>query len=334
MRRLKTGRGPAYMITRDPWPGQRRAQGFWRSIVCCYPPTNGRGFERKAAEFLKGETLRDPLRRGLEGKVSDWRSYDEIAERYDRVWSARFEAVARHIWALVPPRASDNVLDIGTGTGIVPMTLGEVTQASGLAVGCDRSAGMLLRARARVSRLRVLVADATALPFRGESFDLATASFVLSHVRDYLRALAEALRVLKPSGLLAVSNWASPSDPYSSAWSECLAEAISKPEAERAMAEVAPWEGHFSQQGHLESALTQAGFSVVRCDAVEVESAFTVEQFLEDRDLSSGGRLGLYLLGADGWARFRAAASDMFHARFGSSFRYHRRAFIAIGRKP
>ncbi len=212
-----------------------------------------------------------PLRRGLEGKVSDWRSYDEIAERYDRVWSARFEAVARHIWALVPPRASDNVLDIGTGTGIVPMTLGEVTQASGLAVGCDRSAGMLLRARARVSRFRVLVADATALPFRGESFDLATASFVLSHVRDYLRALAEALRVLKPSGLLAVSNWAPPSDPYSSAWSECLAEAISKPEAERAMAEVAPWEGHFSQQGHLESALTQAGFSVVRCDAVEFE---------------------------------------------------------------
>ena len=52
--------------------------------------------------------------------MSDWRSYDEIAERYDRVWSARFEAVARHIWALMSPRASDKLLDIGTGTGIVP----------------------------------------------------------------------------------------------------------------------------------------------------------------------------------------------------------------------
>ncbi len=266
--------------------------------------------------------------------MSDWRSYDGIAERYDRVWSARFEAVARHMWALAPPRARDNVLDIGTGTGIVPATLGEVTQASRLAVGCDRSAGMLLRARARVAQLRVLVADATALPFQSESFDLATASFVLSHVRDYLCALAEALRVLKPSGLLAVSNWAPPSDPYSSTWSECLAEAISKPEAERAMSEVAPWEDHFSREGHLESALTQAGFSVVRRDAVEVESAFTVEQFLEDRELSSGGRLALYLLGADGWARFRTAARDAFHARFGSSFLYHRRAFIVIGRKP
>ncbi len=266
--------------------------------------------------------------------MSDWRSYDEIAERYDPVWSARFEAVARHIWALMPPRASDNVLDIGTGTGIVPATLGKVALAPRLAVGCDRSAGMLLRARAQVAQLRVLVADATALPFPDESFDLATASFVLSHVRDYWGALAEALRVLKPSGLLAVSSWAPPSDPYSSAWSECLEEAISEPEAERAMTEVAPWEDHFSQPGHLESALTQAGFSVVRCDTVELEFPFTVEQFLEDRELSSGGRLGLYLLGANGWACFRAAASDTFHARFGSSFRYHRRAYIVIGRKP
>lgn len=266
--------------------------------------------------------------------MSDWRSYDGIARRYDRVWSPRFEAVARHLWALAPPRASDNVLDIGTGTGIVPATLGQVTQMPRLTVGCDRSREMLLSARARVAQLRVLVADATDLPFSSESFDIATASFVLSHIRDYGRALREALRVLKPSGILAVSNWGPPRDPCSSTWSECLAEAISKPEAARALAEVAPWEEHFSQEGHLESALTQAGFRGVRSDAVEVESAFTVEQFLEDRELSSQGRLGRYLLGTDGWARFHATARDTFHARFGSSFLYHRRALIVIGRRP
>jgi ubiquinone/menaquinone biosynthesis C-methylase UbiE len=265
--------------------------------------------------------------------VGDWRSYDDIAERYDQVWSARFETVARRIWALIPPNVGDTVLDIGTGTGIVSKTLSEIAQGAGLTVGCDRSAGMLLRARARVAGLRVLVADATALPFRGESFDVATASFVLSHVRDYPSALAETLRVLKPSGILAVSNWAPPSDPHTTAWSEWLAEAISKPEAERGLAEVAPWEGHFSQQGTLEAALTRAGFSPVGSDAVDVESDFTVEQFVEDRELSSGGRLAFHLLGADGWARFRAAASNMFHNRFGSSFRYHRRAFIVIARK-
>lgn len=265
--------------------------------------------------------------------MADWRSYGEIAERYDRVWSARFEVVARHIWALIPPNDGDKVLDVGTGTGIVPRTLSEVAQASGFRVGCDRSAGMLLRARAQGVGLHVLVADATALPFRGESFDIATASFVLSHVRDYPSMLAEILRILKPSGMLAVSNWAPPSDPYSAAWSECLAEAISKPEAARALAEVAPWEAHFSQQGALEAALTRAGFSSVRSDAVNVNSDFTVDQFVEDRELSSGGRLAFHLLGADGWARFRAAASGMLQTRFGSSFRYARRAFIVIARK-
>ncbi len=266
--------------------------------------------------------------------MGDWRSYDEIAEPYDRIWSPRFEVVAPHIWALISPKPNDRVLDIGTGTGIVLRILSEVAEATGFTVGCDRSAGMLRRARTQVAGLRLLVADATALPFRGDSFNLVTASFVLSHVSDYPSALAEMLRVLRSRGTVAVSNWAPPFDPYSAAWSKWLAGAISKPEAERALAEVAPWEGHFSQKGALEAALTRAGFSQVASDVVAVEFDLTVEQFVDDRELSSAGRLGHHLLGREGWARFRATASDMLHTRFGSSFRYHRRALIVRARKP
>ena len=266
--------------------------------------------------------------------AEDWRSYDEIAERYDRVWSARFEPVARRIWTLISPQTSDTLLDIGTGTGIVPRTLRQFAQTSGVTVGCDRSIGMLRRARAQVAGLRVVLADATALPFKDETFTVATASFVLSHVPDYERALAEAHRVMKGQGVLAASSWAPPSDPYTAAWSESLAAAISQAELERATAEVAPWENHFSQAGHLEAAFAQAGFSAVRSDSVDLEFDFTVEHFIEDRELSSSGRLGRHRLGPDGWAGFRAAAREMFHGRFGPSFRYHRGALIAMGRKP
>jgi len=209
----------------------------------------------------------------------------------------------------------------------------EVARAPGQTVGCDRSTGMLRRARAQVPGLIVLASDATALPFRDDGFDLATASFVLSHVRDYQRALAETLRVLRPLGMLAVTNWAPPSDPYSAAWSDCLAGAISRPESERALTEVAPWESHFSQPGALQAALSRAGFAPLRSETVAVESDLTVDQFLEDRALSSGGRLAFHLLGIDGWNHFRQAAKAMFQARFGSSFRYRRDAFIVIASK-
>ena len=264
--------------------------------------------------------------------VPDWRSYTEIADRYDRVWSERFEAVARHIWARVPLNAGDRLLDLGTGTGVVLRTRPIVAAATGLMVGCDRSSAMLKRAYSRVAGLRVLVADATAMPLRDESFDVITASFVLSHIRDYPIALAEMHRILKPGGTVAVSSWTPPSDPYSAVWSERLAEAISKSAVEQAWAEVTPWEDHFSKPGALDEALTTAGFSQADSVAVDVEFSFTVEQFVEDRELSASGRFGLHLLGPEGWTRFRTDVAREFHARFGPSFQYCRGAFIAKAR--
>ncbi len=263
-----------------------------------------------------------------------WQSYDNIAERYDPVWSARFEAVARRIGILLAPSHDESVLDIGTGTGIVPRIIAGLASGTGLMAGCDRSAGMLMRARERVAGLRVLVADATALPFAGESFHLATASFVLSHIHDYPRALAEALRVLRPSGRLAVSSWAPPSDPYSTAWDECLADAVDREEATRAVAEFVPWEDHFSQEKALEAALESAGFATLSSETVDVESSVTVDHFVEDRELSGRGRWARHVLGAERWARVRAAARERLGACFGSPIRYRRRAFVVIARKP
>src|SRR5262249_1672889 len=173
-------------------------------------------------------------------KLSDWRSYDQIADVYDRVWAARFEVVARAMAAAMPDCRHERTLDIGTGTGIVPAIFAEVVAKPSLSVGCDIAPRMLRRAKARMPELHVVAGDATALPFQADVFDLATASFVLSHVHEYRTALQEARRVLKLSGILAVSNWSAASDEPSETWSRCLADAISKQEAERALEEVAP----------------------------------------------------------------------------------------------
>ncbi len=264
----------------------------------------------------------------------DWRSYDQIAKDYDRVWATRFAQVARGMAGMMPggcaPRA---LLDMGTGTGIVPAIFAEIFRTLDVFAGCDISLGMLQQAKARLANLQVVAADAPALPFKSETFDVVTASFVLSHIREYRRALNEIHRVLRVNGLIAASNWTSTVDAYSQAWSACLAEAISKPEAERALNEVAPLENYFSQEGNLEAAFTESGFSVVHAGAVDLDVQLGVEQFVEDREINSGGRLGRHLLGNDKWMNFRDGAITILRARFGDTVRYRRRALVVIGQK-
>jgi ubiquinone/menaquinone biosynthesis C-methylase UbiE len=256
----------------------------------------------------------------LVGSDRDWRSYDAIAHRYDHVWRDRFEPVGRALWELLRPDADAVVLDIGTGTGALPLTLREVGAPERRTIGCDRSIPMLRQARSRVPDLCVVAADAMRLPFCADVFDVATASFVLSHVRDYRHALDEAHRVLKRGGALAVSNWAPPSDPYSVAWTDALAQAVSMEALDRAVTEITPYEGHFSEEGRLEGALDAAGFTGIRSRVVDIALGVTVQEYLIDRALSARGRLAQHLLGPERWSEVSATMDELFRRRFGAGF--------------
>lgn len=265
--------------------------------------------------------------------MSDWRSYDGIADRYDHVASSRFRAVALKMWGRLRPSAGARLLDVGTGTGVVPRAASETGIELSLAVGADRAERMVSRATQEASWLRVLVCDAVALPFCDQSFDIATASFVLSHLREPHGMLREARRVLRASGAIAVSSWGPATDPFTAAWSECLAEAITRVQAERASSEVIPSESRFSEWGGLESALKEAGFSMVASDVAELHLAPSVAEFVRDRELTAGGRLGRSLLGTEEWARFTARVRTSLEGRFGPELCHSRRAFIAVARK-
>ncbi|MBB0247109.1 methyltransferase domain-containing protein, partial [Streptomyces alkaliphilus] len=100
------------------------------------------------------------------------------------------------------------VLEAGCGTGA---QTGHLLAVPGTRVDAvDLSAPSLTRARARhaeataAGRVRWHRADVTDLPFPDASFDHVFGCFVLEHLAEPHRALAEWLRVLRPGGGLTV----------------------------------------------------------------------------------------------------------------------------------
>ena len=106
--------------------------------------------------------------------------------------------------AKVVPLAEGRVLELGIGGGL-NLAFYDPARVSELR-GVDPSEALRTRAMAasRPAGLKVTVEDGTAeaLPFEDRSFDSVVCTFTLCSVQSHAAALAEARRVLKPSGKL------------------------------------------------------------------------------------------------------------------------------------
>jgi SAM-dependent methyltransferase len=142
-----------------------------------------------------------------------WRArattWHERAAGPDRERDARLNAALMEA-AGVRPGA--RVLDLGAGGGQPAIALVQAVGAAGLVIALDHAPEMLAGAAARAAALdlavlRCVVADMVELPFPDRSFDAVTARFSLMSVPDKPAALAEARRVLRPGGRIALLVW-------------------------------------------------------------------------------------------------------------------------------
>lgn len=111
---------------------------------------------------------------------------------------------------ILDDRPIGDLLDVGTGTGRLLEVLGPLAAS---AEGLDASREMLAVARSRIEAagLRNCVVrqgDMYHLPFDDGTFDVVTIHQVLHFAEDPSGAIAEAARVLRPEGRLAVVDFA------------------------------------------------------------------------------------------------------------------------------
>lgn len=108
-----------------------------------------------------------------------------------------------------------NVLDIGTGTGFVPLSIEEFLDSRDRLVCSDVSESILELARQNLKKQNVQCATefvklSTAVPFRlpfsDEEFDVVTMNSVLHHLKDTQGFLSEVNRILKPKGVLFIGH--------------------------------------------------------------------------------------------------------------------------------
>lgn len=102
------------------------------------------------------------------------------------------------------------ILDVACGTGRLGRTLLAQTGFRGRIVGLDLSRNMLSQAvetmQAWRDRVLLLHQDATYLPFPDKTFDAVTCMEALEFMPEPPGVLNEMLRVLRPGGLLIISN--------------------------------------------------------------------------------------------------------------------------------
>lgn len=123
----------------------------------------------------------------------------DVATKYARYRGPRQDVVQASIDGA---HLSDQsrVLEVGCGTGNFCVALAEQTGCH--CEGLDPSEGMLEQARARAPQMPFEQGRAEALPYPTASFDLLFSADVIHHVTGHAEFIREAMRVLRPGGLM------------------------------------------------------------------------------------------------------------------------------------
>jgi SAM-dependent methyltransferase len=126
-------------------------------------------------------------------------------ERFMGVWS---RLVGQEFLDWIGPSQGQRWLDVGCGNGAFTQLIAEQSEPLRL-VGIDPSEAQLAYARQQpmLQSVDFVNADAMALPFPDDAFDLAVMPLVIFFVPEPAQGVAEMARVVAPGGIVAAYAW-------------------------------------------------------------------------------------------------------------------------------
>jgi len=142
--------------------------------------------------------------------------FDAIKQRQQGTWSSGDYAVigttlqltGESLCEALDVAAGERVLDVAAGNGNVALAAArrgcEVTATDYVPALLD---GTRARAAAEGLTIDVREADAEALPFADESFDIIVSTFGVMFTPNQEQSAAELLRVCRPGGRIGLTNW-------------------------------------------------------------------------------------------------------------------------------
>ncbi|MBN2045684.1 MAG: methyltransferase domain-containing protein [Anaerolineales bacterium] len=146
-------------------------------------------------------------------------TFEELSPRYEQVvdtelslfWGWRYQDFVETLLRETPITPNDRILDIATGTGMIPRAISLNGCPDKPLHGLDITFGMLNRARKKFSQVnpdasfQLTCASAMEMPYAASTFNLAICGLATHHMH-VPSLLSEMYRILEPEGRVAVAD--------------------------------------------------------------------------------------------------------------------------------
>ena len=146
-------------------------------------------------------------------------AFTELAPRYEKVvdnelnrfWGWSYAEFVDRLIDSTSITDGDFILDLATGTSVIPRRLVERVKKEYQVIGLDITARMLKRGKEIIDQdkaninIHLTCGDAMVMPFSNESFNVVICGLATHHM-NVPRMLSEMRRVLKPGGALTISD--------------------------------------------------------------------------------------------------------------------------------